>query len=316
MKLREIYELAIETGIQADLRGREAVEAILARRQEAFEKLGDEDKPLFDTEKLTNPYADTRILNGDPEAEIGGLLAGVDMESPEVMLADRLREKGEPIDLIMAHHPEGAALAALHEVMGLQADLWHAYGVPINAGDALIDGRAREVQRALSPANHNRAVDAARLLDLPMICVHTPSDNLVSQFLQQLIDDEAPRYLDDVVKLLKTIPEYQAGAKINAGPRIVAGSGSNRAGKTVVVMTGGTGGPQEAIPKLAAAGVGTLIEMHIDEKLRKTAEKHHINVIIAGHIASDNIGINLWLDQLEARGLSVQTCSGIVRIKR
>jgi hypothetical protein len=56
--------------------------------------------------------------------------------------------------------------------------------------------------------------------------------------------------------------------------------------------------------------------MHIDEKLRKTAEKHHINVIIAGHIASDNIGINLWLDQLEDRGLSVQTCSGIVRIKR
>lgn len=316
MKLRQIYELAIETGIEADPRGREVVEAELKKRKEAFDKLSDDDKALFDDDKLTNPYSDTRILAGDPEAEIGGLLAGIDMETPEVILADRLREKGERIDLLMAHHPEGAALAGLHEVMGLQADIWHAYGVPINVGDALMDARAREVQRALSPANHDRAVDAAKLLGFPMMCVHTPADNLVSQFLQELIDDEAPRYVDDVVKLLKTIPEYQAGAKIGAGPRIVVGSGGRRAGQAIVVMTGGTGGPKEAIEKLAAAGVGTVIEMHMDERLRKKAEEHHLNVIIAGHIASDNIGVNLWFDKLEARGVGVKTCSGIVRVER
>lgn len=316
MKLREIYQLAIETGIEADPRGREVVEAELEKRKEAFEKLSDTDKAFFDSDKLTNPYSDTRILAGDPEAEIGGLLAGVDMETPEVVLADRLREKGESIDLLMAHHPEGAALAGLHEVMGLQADLWHKYGVPINVGDALMDARAREVQRGLSPANHDRAVDAAKLLGQSMMCVHTPADNLVSQFLQKLIDDEAPKYVDDVVKLLKTVPEYQAGAKIGAGPRIVVGSGGRRAGQSLVVMTGGTGGPQGAIEKLAAAGVGTLIEMHMDEKTRKKAEEHHLNVIIAGHIASDNIGINLWLDKLEERGVSVKTCSGVVRVKR
>lgn len=316
MKLREIYELAIKTGIEADPRGREAVDAQLKKRKEAFEKLSDEDKALYDTDKLTNPYSDTRILAGDPDAEIGGLLAGIDMETPEVVLADRLREKGESIDLLMAHHPEGAALAGLHEVMGLQADLWHAYGVPINVGDSLMDGRAREVQRGLSPANHDRAVDAAKLLGQSMMCVHTPADNLVSQFLQKLIDDKAPRYVDDVVKLLKTIPEYQAGARIGAGPRIVVGSGGHRAGQALVVMTGGTGGPQGAIEKLAAAGVGTLVEMHMDEKTRKKAEEHHLNVIIAGHIASDNIGVNLWLDKLEERGVAIKTCSGVVRIKR
>lgn len=316
MKLSKIYELAIETGIEADPRGREVVKAELEKRKEAFEKLSDDDKALFDDDKLTNPYSDTRILAGDPEAEIGVLLAGIDMETPEVILADRLRERGESIDLLMAHHPEGAALAGLHEVMGLQADIWHAYGVPINVGDALMDTRAREVQRALSPANHDRAVDAAKLLGLPMMCVHTPADNLVSQFLQKLIDDEVPRYVDDVVKLLKTVPEYKAGVKIGAGPRIVVGSGGRRAGQALVVMTGGTGGPKDAIEKLAAAGVGTVIEMHMDEKLRKKAEEHHLNVIIAGHIASDNVGVNLWLDKLEKRGVVVKTCSGIVRVKR
>ena len=316
MKLKEIYELAIETGIEADPRGREVVKAELEKQKEAFEKLSVEDKALFDDDKLTNPYSDTRILAGDPDAEIGGLLAGIDIETQEIVLADRLREKGGPIDLLMAHHPEGAALAGLHEVMGLQADIWHAYGVPINVGDALMDTRAREVQRALSPANHDRAVDAAKLLGLAMMCVHTPADNLVSRFLQKLVDDEAPRYVDDVVKLLKTVPEYKAGVKIGAGPRVVVGSGSHRAGQALIVMTGGTGGPREAIEKLAAAGVGTLIEMHMDEKLRKKAEEHHLNVIVAGHIASDNIGVNLWLDKLEKRGVAVKTCSGVVRVKR
>ena len=316
MKLKDIYELAIETGIGADPRGRAVIEAQLAKRREGFEKLSEEDKTLFDSEKLRNPYGDTRVLTGALEAEIGGLIAGIDMESSEILLADRLREKGEKIDMILAHHPEGAALAALHEVMGMQADVWHNFGVPINVGDAMIGTRAKEVQRALSPVNHNRPVDAARLLGLPMMCVHTPADNLVSEFLQKQFDDDPPLFLDDVVKRLKAVPEYEAAVRIGAGPRIIAGSGGNRAGKVLVMMTGGTGGPEESIERLAAAGVGTMVEMHLDEKLRKKAEEHHLNVVIAGHIASDNIGMNLLLDKLEAKGISIKTCSGLVRVKR
>lgn len=316
MKLQEIYALAIKTAIDADPRGRDVIDALLAKKSEAFEKLSDDDKALFDQEKLTNPYADTRILAGKPEAEIGGLIAGIDMEASEVLLADRLRDGGAAIDLVLAHHPEGAALAALHEVMGVQADIWHRFGVPINVGDALIDQRALEVQRGLSPINHNRPVDAARLLGLAMMCVHTPADNLVSKFLQDGFDADSAVYVDDVVKRLKAIPEYAAAVKINAGPRIVVGCGNKRAGKVLVLMTGGTGGPEGSIEKLAAAGVGTVIEMHMDEKLRKRAEEFHINVVIAGHIASDNIGMNLFLDKLEAQGVSVMTCSGLVRIKR
>ena len=317
MKLKDIYNLAVEVGIEADPRGRQVIEQQLAKRREAFDKLSKEDQALYDQEKLVNPYSDTRILTGDPEAEILGLLAGIDMESPEVLLADRLRERGESIDLVMAHHPEGAALAALHEVMGVQADIWHRFGVPISIGDVLIDQRAKEVQRALSPANHDRPVDMAKLLGLAMICVHTPSDNLVSKWLQEQLDSGPPVFVDDVVKRLKGIPEYQAATKINAGPRVVVGGGGGkRAGKIAVMMTGGTGGPEESIEKLTSAGVGTLVEMHMEEKLRKKAEEHHLNVIIAGHIASDNIGMNLWLDRLESKGLMVKACSGIVRVKR
>ena len=63
------------------------------------------------------------------------------MEAQEILLADRLREKGRKIDLVLAHHPEGKALAALAEVMDVQADVWHNAGVPINVGEAVLEGR-------------------------------------------------------------------------------------------------------------------------------------------------------------------------------
>ena len=38
--------------------------------------------------------------------------------------------------------------------------------------------------------------------------------------------------------------------------------------------------------------------MHISDDHRKEAEKNHINVVIAGHIASDTLGINHHIDHV------------------
>ncbi|NLC37920.1 MAG: NGG1p interacting factor NIF3, partial [Clostridia bacterium] len=64
------------------------------------------------------------------------------------------------------------------------------------------------------------------------------------------------------------------------------------------------------------AGVGTIVCMHMSEKHRKEAEKAHLNVVIAGHMASDSLGMNLFLDLLEERGIQIETCSGLYRVKR
>lgn len=316
MKIQEIYDLAIEVGSAADPRGKAGIERILSDAKKGYESLSDDDKKFFDEEKLVNPYADTRILYGDPEAEISNIFAGIDMEVQELLLADRLKEKGIEIDLVVSHHPEGRALAALDQVMKMQADIWHEFGVPINIGDVLMDKRAKEVKRAVSPINHDRPVDCARLLGIPLMCVHTPADNLVSSYLQKYLEDSEPYLVEDVVKGLRDIPEYEEATKMNAGPTIVSGNGKRRAGKVLVMMTGGTGGPEGSVEKLAAAGVGTMVEMHIDEKLKKKADEFGLNVVIAGHIASDNIGVNLFLDQLEERGIEVITGSGLKRFKR
>lgn len=316
MKLQEIYSLAVDAGMNADPRGRQAAEKDLQRAGKKYDKLEEKKKELFDQASLTNPYSDSRILYGSETAEITSIFAGIDIEIGEMLLADRLREKGEKIDLVLAHHPEGYALAGLHDVMHLQEGILAGLGVPINVAESMMAPRISEVKRGMMPLNHSRTVDAARLLDIPLICVHTPADNLVTEFLAKYFAQKQPDTLEDLVDLLLTIPEYKNAAQRKAGPTIVQGSEKRSVGKVFVDMTGGTGGSEDAFEKMAIAGVGTVVGMHISEKHRKNAEKYHINVVIAGHMASDSLGINLFLDKLQARGVKIIPGSGLDRVAR
>ena len=317
MRLADIYQTCVRVGIQADARDQAEIDRVLGATKTAYGKLDSEDREFFDAEKLTNPYADTRICAGDPDAEVRGLLVGVDMEVGEVLLADRLREKGVEIDLIFAHHPEGPGYANLHEVMYMQADLWAVQGVSIAAGDALIAPRAEELRRRIMPVNHYRAIDAANLLGFASLSCHTPADNSVNRFVQDFMDARHPETLDQTVKALRTIPEYADGARKGYGPILISGSGSARPGRIVVDMTGGTEGPAEALNRLSQAGVGTLVGMHYSEEYRKRAEELKVNLVVAGHISSDVLGMNLVLDEIEKLGaVEIHCASGMVRVKR
>ncbi len=316
MTIKEIYKKAVETGMGLDPRGLDEVMKDLEREKKAFDKLGDGDKKSFDMERLTNPYADTRILYGDPDRTVKTVLVGIDMETPEVLLADRLRERGKKIDLIIAHHPEGRAMANLYAVMDMQSGILLKYGVPINVAEDIMGERIKEVERRLMPVNHTRAVDAARLLDIPFMCVHTPTDNAVTDYLQRLMDDKLPCLVSDVMDILKDIPEYADAVAETGLPKVVSGSEKRRAGKVFVDMTGGTGGSEKAFEKLSIAGVGTIVGMHISEDHRKEAEKHHVNVVIAGHISSDTLGVNLLFDKALPPDVEVVAASGFKRTKR
>jgi putative NIF3 family GTP cyclohydrolase 1 type 2 len=316
VRLDEIYRIAVQAGRDADPRGAERIDKELAAAKKEYDELKEKDRPFFDPERLTNPYADTRILNGDPATDVQAILVGIDMEVGEVLLADRLREKRR-LDLVLSHHPEGRALARLDAVMGMQADILHAVGVPIASAEGILSGRIAEVSRRLLPANHTRAVDAARLLGLPFMCVHTPGDNNVVAHLQGIFDAKKPETVGAVVELLMQIPEYRHFAGLGVPPRVVAGADKNRAGKVLVDMTGGTEGSKEAFEKLSRTEVGTVVCMHLSEEHIKEAEKNHINAVIAGHIASDTIGMNLVLDALERHGaLEILETSGFKRVKR
>ncbi len=317
MTIRDIYDLAIKMGVDADPRGRDGVKKYLDRQKKIYDDLPKSKKDEFDLETLKNPYSDTRILFGDSSVNVDKVIAGIDFDTGEVVLTDRLNEKGEGIDLMIAHHPAGSALASLHEVMDLQVDLMASYGVPINVAEGMMSDRIPEVARKFGPINHYRSVDAARLLSIPFMCIHTVWDNMGWRFMADIFEKREFDTVGDVMGELKKIPEYAQAVKYKAGPTLFTGSEKNRAGKVVVSeFTGGTEGSKEIYERLSHAGIGTIISMHTSEEAREEAKKHHINMLVAGHMVSDSVGANLFLDELERRGIEVVPASGLIRVSR
>jgi len=288
----------------------------LSRLYQQVVKFGSERDPRKNTR--INAYADTTILYGNPDTPVKRILVGIDIEVGELLLADRLRQdKG--LDLVIAHHPEGRAWAAFYEVMLLQVDMLVKVGLPKAVAQAFVEERKREVERKVLANNHLRSVDAARLLDMPFMCVHTPADNHVSWFIQRLLDKEKPKKVEDIVGILKEIPEYKEATKELSGPRIILGNPKRAVGKVFVEMTGGTEGSKEVFDKLYKRGIRTLVSMHLSEEHFKKVKDANLNVVIAGHISSDTLGLNLLLDRIEKEEkekFQIINCSGFRRIRR
>ena len=68
--------------------------------------------------------------------------------------------------------------------------------------------------------------------------------------------------------------------------------------------------------KMSQAGIGTIVGMHMAEDRKKEAQKHHVNVVIAGHMSSDSLGMNIFLDELQRRGIEIVPVSGLIRHSR
>ncbi|MBN1232695.1 MAG: NGG1p interacting factor NIF3 [Candidatus Coatesbacteria bacterium] len=297
MKLGKLFENLIKSGIEEDPRGKEGIKRILKERKKIYNELSDEDKKFYDIESLSNPYYDSRLQYGDTDSEIRSIMAGIDCEAPELLLADRLREKGKRIDFVLSHHPK--RYFGFENELKIQIDLLHDAGIPINIAEGIFIPRIKELERALAPGNDTRSLDTARLLDIPFGSTHTVADNHVHQFLKKKFEKNKPCKVKDVIDLLLEEPEYQDAKKKGNGLKIFAGDRERFAGEIYLYMTGGTSGPKEELEWLAKrSNIGTIVAMHITDERRKLAEQNHINVVIAGHMASDSLGMNLLLDKI------------------
>ena len=317
MTIKQIYDLAIELGIKNDLRGAGLVKNKLERLKKTYSKLNSEQKEEFDQERLNNPFSDTRYF-GDPNKKVKRVMAGIDIDTSEILLSKEI-SKTKPIDLVIAHHPVGPALSGLHEVMELQVELLAKYGVPINIAENLTHIKMSEVSRGLSASNVFKVIDSAKLLQTDLMCVHTPCDNLVANYLDKYIKQHQKNIetVKELMDLLRQVPEYHTAMKQKAGPRLFVGSEARYAGKIALTeITGGTEGSKELYQYMANAGIGTVVGMHMREESRLEAEKYHMNIVIAGHMSSDSIGVNLFLDELVKRGIEVIPCSGLIRYSR
>lgn len=257
---------------------------------------------------MTEVPGDTGIL---VEGEnIKKVVIGVDMGTAEILLAKQLGA-----DLVIGHHPVGGVTRSnFTDVMKRQYDKMVEAGIPINRAQKALAKKIGQVERTGHAGNYDQAWSAARLLKMPFMGIHSPTDVLaeraVEEHLARHLKDKPRATLQDILDALNELPEYQ---KTLSKPVIRVGSAGDFAGKPLVIMAGGTNGGVDVIKAYFEAGIGTTISMHMPEDVITAVKEQNIgNVIVAGHMASDSIGLNLFIKALEERGLEVIRMSGVI----
>lgn len=315
--LQQAYDRFLEMAIDRGPKTKKEVLAELKKAKEEYKKLDEKKKKYFDEELLVNPFPDSRILAGDPKTALKRVLVGIDVTVGDVLLANELTRSGKKIDAVISHHPEGRGLIDLTRVMAVQEDLAVLDGVPVNIAEKMLQARMGDIDRSLHAANHYAVPQAAELLGMPFACFHTMADNQCWWFLKKHIDKKKAETVGDIVEALMEIPEYKKAAKLGNKPEVFVGSEKSKAGKiSYSGITGGTTGPKEIYEKMAAAGVGTIVAMHIPDEHKKLVEKFHMNVVVASHMASDSLGVNILLDEMEKKGVEILACGGFIRVSR
>ncbi|MFP3985017.1 MAG: hypothetical protein ACLFU9_03490 [Candidatus Bathyarchaeia archaeon] len=235
------------------------------------------------------------------------IICGIDADVTELLLAKQLG-----YDAVISHHPKGeAAITNFPQVFERHVQQMIDAGVPKHDAEKAIRKKMIALEVEAHTKNYGHAVDVAKLLKIPYMNIHTPLDELGRRRMSQQIERETNRNckVRDVVSALKKLPEFR-NATTNI--EIRQGNASNAAGNIVVSHGAGTNGGYEIAKTYFQHGVNTLIYIHTSPSdLEKLKADGVGNLIITGHIASDSLGINPFIKELEAIGLFV-TRLGIV----
>jgi putative NIF3 family GTP cyclohydrolase 1 type 2 len=238
------------------------------------------------------------------------VLIGIDMDTPELLLAKQLG-----YDCVVSHHPKAeGSTVNFSKVMDVQIDTMMSFGVPINKAQKMLRKKQNSVELGGHVGNYDRHASSARLLEMPYMNIHLPADiiteGIVQKHINKKIENNAKATLSDVVDALNDMKIYKDAL---AGPVIRVGGPKDYAGKVAVLMAGGTNGGADVFKAYFEAGVGTIVCMHVPEDVKKAVAEQNIgNVIVAGHMASDSIGLNVIIDAWKKAGLEVTKMSGIL----
>jgi len=238
------------------------------------------------------------------------VLIGIDLKQAELMLAKNLG-----YDCAIAHHPSaGRSMLHYHEVLLRHVDQMVGEGVPPATAQRVMAETVESRRVLASMQNYDHAPSVARLLDMPYLNIHTPLDEIGRQRLAAAIRSISPenRVVNMIEHLRQTFGEFR-----NAATEIElrVGRPENRIGRAVMSHGAGTNGGYAVAKAYFDHGIDTVVYIHCrPEDAAKLREEYGDakNLVVTGHIASDAVGINPYVERLREEGLDVSTFSGII----
>jgi len=256
--------------------------------------------------------ADTTI--NVPASNVRRALFGIDVDPADLLMA---KEKG--YDLVIAHHPTGgSAVLDFPRVLAKHADILIRHGVPTAAALEAVREMQEEREPRAHAENYDHLPSVARLVGIGLMCIHNPCDEIGRRVMDETLRARLPANprVRDSIDVLQSLPEFRSAAT-----RIVLRMGrlDNALGTWAVHHGAGTNGGVSVARAAFEHGIDTVFYIHIDAgALRRLREVYgregSKNLVVTGHMASDSIGINVLVRELRARGVRVDTYSGIIDV--
>ncbi len=258
---------------------------------------------MLDTQQIMKTalkLAHFNTIPADSEIHVRGrrlrkVLVSIDVSTAELLLAKNLGCDG-----VIAHHPAGGkAQLEGYQVFLRHIDQMRAAGVPTDTAKEAVKNKYRVLDVQHHPENYDQTPSAAKKLGLPLVTIHSPCDEIGRRMLVQAIKglgEDAT--VSELVSRINAFPEFRnAETEI----RVRLGSPKNKAGKVAISHACYTNGGFDVAKAYFEHGVNTLSYIHISEPdlTKLAAEKMSCNLIVLGHIASDWLGINRLLRELE-----------------
>lgn len=311
MKLGQLYERAIEVGIERDPRGRDLIVQRLAAMRRRYEEMAPEERATFDGERLTNPFGDTRIVLGERDTEFDTVLTGIHIEAAEILLAGQLRQR-YPRLLVVTHHTTmfaGRALASVEDTIWPFVHSLEMAGMARPRAEELVWDFIRKMAADVAPRLANAGTyQMAQALELPVIAIHTPCD-VCYQSETAAIVGQARTVGEAVDRMAAYSPELVFSARIGQPVALMTGDREAPLGR-VLMREAGWRPSLEIVEEALEAGANTVILTSVPPEYTELARRYGANLISLPHDLSDVRGMRLLYDTVFAgEGIRIIPCS-------
>jgi hypothetical protein len=244
--------------------------------------------------------------------EMKRILFGIDIDLADVMLAKQLGYDG-----VIGHHPIGMETRThFHEVLDRQLDLMKETGATYDEARKALGKRQRELAFREMGVNYDRNVTAFRMFGLPVMNLHIVLDIITEKAVRDKVYPKFPEGNDKTIgELVDTLMEFDEFQKSPVKPRIMIGEPDDPCGLPMIALANGTFGGPDVVRVYWNHGRDTAVYMHIpDGDLKDLREdENRKNLVITGHMPTDSIGINIFIDALIGKGMQVDAFNGVVR---
>ncbi len=243
-----------------------------------------------------------------PGDNINRVIFSIDPDPSLFYLAKEMK-----YDLVISHHYTSACVDAW-KVFLKHIDQMVQMGVPREEAEKAVRDKLLALKVTGHARNYDMVDSIARALKIPFMNIHNPLDEIGRRIMHETISERIRGKdnvtVKDIIDALYKLKEFR-----EAKTRIMLGVGreDNVVEKFVVSHGALTSGGYEVAKTYFKYGVDTVIYIHISPgDLLKLRKENMGNLIITGHIASDSVGINPFLDRLEREGLEVLRLGGVI----